>query len=107
MKLTIPVDDAVAERVRGRARAMGKSLRQVVRDYIAQLADADQAARDVEDWRRLSREARNCWADDWDRLSREAQGDSRGWKFDREEIHDRYDRAEAWRRRQSDDGEPS
>ena len=71
---------------------MGKSLRQLVRDYIAQLADADQAERDVAEFRRLSREA---------------QGDGRGWKFNREEIYDRYDRAEARRRRQSGDGEPS
>jgi fructoselysine-6-P-deglycase FrlB-like protein len=100
MKLTIPVDDTVAEQARERARAMGKSLEQLVVEYIEQLADADQAARDVEDGPRLSREARNCWAHDWDRLSREAQDDSRGWKFDREEIPDRY---EARRRTESGD----
>jgi hypothetical protein len=76
MKLTFSIDDAVAERAGALARAMGKSLEQLVGEYIEQLADADQATRDVEEWRRLSREA---------------EGDRRGWKFNREEIHDRYD----------------
>ena len=93
MKLTFSIDDDVAERAGAFAHAMGKSLEQLVGEYVEQLADADQAARDVEEWRRLSRETRDRWAEEWDRLSRESHGDSKGWKFNREEIHDRYDRA--------------
>ena len=74
MNLTLSVDEAVVERARERARAMGKSLNQVMREYLEQLAGAKTPDR---------------WAEEWDRLSREAQGDSKGWKFNRDEIYDR------------------
>jgi hypothetical protein len=74
MNLTLSIDETVVERARERARAMGKSLNQMMREYLEQLAGDDQAARDVAEFRRLSREAR---------------GDRGGWKFDREELHDR------------------
>lgn len=86
MNLTLSVDGAVLEKARERARAMGTSVNQLVRDYLEQLAGNDRVERDMEEWRRLSAEA---------------TGDRGGWKFNREEIYDRYDRAEARRR-----GEP-
>lgn len=74
MNLTLSVDEAVLVKARERARAMGTSVNQLVRDYLAQLAGNAGPDR---------------WAEEWDRLTREGQGDSRGWKFDRDEIHDR------------------
>jgi hypothetical protein len=53
---------------------MGKSLNQVVREHLEQLAGKRQMAHDIKDLRRLSDEA---------------HGHSRGWKFNRDEIYER------------------
>jgi len=74
MEITLSVDDEVLERVRRHAEAIGKSVNQLVREHLEQLA------------RLPSREAD---AEEWVRLSREAKGNSRGWKFNRDEIHER------------------
>jgi hypothetical protein len=74
MNITFSVDEQVVKRARRAARAMGKSLNQVIREHLAQLSAADAPARDVEELRRLSAEA---------------DGHSRGWRFDRAEIHAR------------------
>ena len=71
MNLTLAVDDQTAERARSAARAMGKSLNQVVREYLEQLAGRDQVERDIAEFRALSPSGR------------------RSWKFNREEIYDR------------------
>ena len=49
------------------AEALGTSVEELVREYLAGLADADE----------------------FERLSDLAHGDSRGWKFNREELHER------------------
>lgn len=46
MNLTLAVDDRTVERARCAAQAMGKSLNQVVREYLEQLAGRDQIERD-------------------------------------------------------------
>lgn len=74
MNITLSVDEQVVKRARRAARAMGKSLNQVIREHLAQISAADAPARDVEELRRLSAEA---------------NGRSRGWRFDRAEIHER------------------
>lgn len=51
---------------------MGKSLNDLIRDHLAQLSAADVPQRDVEELRRLSAKAK---------------GHSRGWRFNRDEIH--------------------
>ncbi|MBK9574455.1 MAG: MerR family transcriptional regulator [Rhodoferax sp.] len=38
MNITLSIDEQVAQRARGAAQKMGKSLNQVVRDYLEQLA---------------------------------------------------------------------
>ncbi len=53
---------------------MGKSVNQVVREHLEQLTSRDKAERDIEEMRTLSAQG---------------EGRSRGWKFDREEIHER------------------
>lgn len=53
---------------------MGKSGNHLVREYLEQLAGkTDQ----------------NAGAAEFERLSRAAQGNARGWKFNRDELHDR------------------
>ena len=74
MNLTLSVDDAVVESARRHAEALGKSLNQLVREYLERLAgksDLEAAAAEFRE------------------ISRNPQGNSRGWKFNREEIHER------------------
>ncbi len=51
---------------------MGKSLNQLVREYLQKLAGGDDPEKSIEEFRRLS-----------------GRGHSRGWRFDRNEIHER------------------
>jgi antitoxin component of RelBE/YafQ-DinJ toxin-antitoxin module len=74
MNITLAVDEQVVEQARKAARAMGKSLNQAVRDYLEQLAGADQNALQVE---RFVESARN------------SPGRLGGWRFNRDELHDR------------------
>lgn len=74
MNLTLSVDDEVVHKARLRAEQLGTSVNQLVRAYLEQLAGKSDPARD---------------ADEFERLSRLSQGNSNGWKFNREEIHDR------------------
>jgi hypothetical protein len=53
---------------------MGTSVNQLVREYLEQLAEKTDPKAD---------------AAEFERLSRAAQGNVRGWKFNREELHDR------------------
>ena len=53
---------------------MGKSLNQLVREYLEQLTGRDEAARDIDELRTLSGEG---------------GGRSKGWRFDRDELHER------------------
>ncbi|MFT3916048.1 MAG: DUF6364 family protein [Anaeromyxobacteraceae bacterium] len=72
MNLTLSVDDQLVARARKKAEALGKSLNQLVRDYLEKLAGDDDPARWIEEFERLS-----------------GQGDSKGWRFNRDEIHER------------------
>jgi hypothetical protein len=74
VNLTLSLDERLVKRARKKAEAMGKSLNQVVREYLERLAGSDDAERDVAELRRLSRESR---------------GRVRGWRFDRDELHER------------------
>lgn len=74
MNLTLSVDDEVVDKARQRASALGKSVNQLVREYLEQLAG-------VSDRDALVQELRE--------LTRTSTGNSRGWKFNREELHER------------------
>jgi plasmid stability protein len=74
MNITLSVDDDVIRKARQRAEALGTSVNQLVREYLEQLAGKP-------DPKELAERLR--------RLSEQAHGDRRGWKFNREEIHDR------------------
>lgn len=69
MNITLSVDQQVAERARAAAQKMGKSLNQVVRDYLEQLAGSE---RRVVEWQAFEARCLHSGA----RLE--------GWKFDRE-----------------------
>jgi hypothetical protein len=71
MKITLSIDENVVARARKRAEALGKSLNQLIRDYLETLAD-DDPERSIEEFKQLS-----------------GRGNSRGWRFNRDEIHDR------------------
>lgn len=72
VNLTLSIDEQTISRARKKAAALGKSLNQLIRDYLQSLASGDDAERSIEEFRRLS-----------------GQGNSRGWRFDRDEIHER------------------
>ena len=72
MNITLSLDEQLVERARKRADALGKSLNQLVREYLQGLAGGDVPERSMAEFRPLS-----------------GQGHSRGWRFDRNEIHER------------------
>lgn len=74
MNLTFSVDQKIVERARAVARSMDKSLNQLVREYLEHLAGQDRIEADCAEM---------------DRLSEQAKGDRRGWRFDRDELHER------------------
>ena len=74
VNITLSIDDEVVRRARQQAEALGTSVNQLVRDYLNQLVGASDPAAD---------------AAEFTRLSRLSHGNSRGWKFNREEIHER------------------
>ena len=74
MNVTFSIDDEVIEEARRRAEAMGTSVNQLLRDYLEQLVGRTDPAAD---------------AAEFARLSHMAHGDSHGWKFNREELHER------------------
>ena len=74
MNVTLSVDDEIVRQARRQAEAMGTSVNQLVREYLESLAGKSDADAD---------------AAEFERLSRAAHGNSRGWKFNREELHER------------------
>lgn len=74
MNITLAIDDNLVRDARQVARAMGKSLNQVIREYLEHLTDRDRVERDMRELRRLSREG---------------GGRSGGQRFSRDEIHER------------------
>jgi len=74
VNITLSVDERLVRRARKKANAMGKSLNQLVREYLERLAGSDDAERDVAELRQLSRESR---------------GRTRGWRFNRDDLHER------------------
>ena len=73
MNLTLTVDDDVVQRAQKHAEDRGTSVDELLRSYLEQLGKTDYDADTAE----------------FIRLSTPPQGDSKGWKFNREEIHER------------------
>jgi hypothetical protein len=74
MNVTLSLDDQLVTRARRKAEALGKSLNQLIRDYLQTVAGGDDPERSIEEFKRLS-----------------GRGHSRGWRFNRDEIHSRQD----------------
>jgi hypothetical protein len=72
VNVTLSLDDQLVSRARKKAESLGKSLNQLIRDYLQAVAGGDDAERSIEEFKRLS-----------------GKGHSRGWKFNRDEIHER------------------
>ena len=70
--ITLSIDKQLVNRARKRADALGKSLNQLICDYLKKLAGGDDPERSIEGFRRLS-----------------GKGHSRGWRFDRDQIRER------------------
>ncbi|MCB1587873.1 MAG: hypothetical protein KDI37_01835 [Xanthomonadales bacterium] len=74
MNITLSADEAVVERARRVAQSMGKSLNQVVRDYLEQLAGQDVVEAEL---------------DAFEQSARATPGRLNGWTFDRDEANRR------------------
>ena len=72
VNVTLSIDQQLVTRARKKADALGKSLNQLIRDYLQRLAGGDDPERSIEEFKRLS-----------------GRGHSRGWRFNRNEIHER------------------
>lgn len=74
MNITLSVDAGLIEEARKLAQARGTSVNQLVRDYLEALV----RPRDVKGYGAELRQ-----------LTQEGAGRSKGWRFDRDEIHER------------------
>ena len=72
--LTLSLDPETVRKARRHAEAMGTSIDQLIREFLKDLAGTSNAGSD---------------ADEFVRLSRSANGNSHGWRFNREELHER------------------
>ena len=72
MNITLSVDEKTIEEARKVASEMGKSLNEIIREDLERLTRKHQRDKDFSEFKKLA-----------------GQGDSRGWKFNREELHER------------------
>lgn len=72
VNVTLSIDEQTIARARKKAGALGTSINQLIRDYLEKLAGGDDPEKSIQEFKRLS-----------------GQGNSRGWKFNRDEIHAR------------------
>jgi len=54
MNVTLSIDEQLVTRARKKADALGKSLNQLIRDYLQRLAGGDDPERSIEEFKRLS-----------------------------------------------------
>jgi hypothetical protein len=64
MNITLSIDEKVVARARKKAKTMGKSLNELIREYLHKLAGGDDPERSIEEFEHLS-----------------GRGHSRGWCF--------------------------
>jgi hypothetical protein len=72
MNITLSIDEHIAERARERLRVVGKSLNQEIREHLQHVAGDEDIERDIDFLERTS-----------------GMGNSNGWKWNRDEIHER------------------
>jgi hypothetical protein len=74
MNVTLSIDEQLVKRARRSAAAMGKSLNQLVREFLESLTEQGN----VDDFERELKD-----------LSARSGGKRRGWRFNRDEAHAR------------------
>jgi hypothetical protein len=74
MNLTLSIDERILRKARRAAASMGMSLNEAVRRFLEDLAGDDSVDKDIAEMNGLSARSR---------------GRSSGWRFDRDEIHER------------------
>jgi Family of unknown function (DUF6364) len=72
MNVTLSIDEQIVARARKKADSLGKSLNQLIRDYLQALAGGDDPESSIDELKKLS-----------------GTGHSRGWRFNRDELHER------------------
>ncbi|AGA32414.1 HTH domain-containing addiction module [Thioalkalivibrio nitratireducens DSM 14787] len=72
--ITLSAEERLIERARAEAARRGKSLNQLIREYLEELAGQHEPSQEFERLRELSR------------LSQGRRGD---WRFNRNEVHER------------------
>ncbi len=72
MNITFSIDENTLRKARQVAANMGKSLNELIREDLERLARQQQRDDGFKEFKELT-----------------GQGDSRGWKFDRDELHER------------------
>jgi len=72
MNVTLSIDEQLVTRARKKANSLGKSLNQLIRDYLESLTGGNDPEVKIEELKRLS-----------------GRGNSRGWRFNRDEVHER------------------
>lgn len=71
MNITLAIDEKLVERAREKLRATGKTLNQEIREYLEHLVGDDGMERELADFRK-----------------RAGQGNSNGWKWNRDEAYE-------------------
>jgi hypothetical protein len=74
VNITLSIDEQLLERAREKLRALGKTVNQEIREHLQHVAGDDQKQLE-EDLKFLERTA--------------GMGDSKGWKFNRDELYER------------------
>jgi hypothetical protein len=74
MNVTLSIDPRLLARARKKAEALGKSVNQLVREYLERLVGERDIESELEEFRRLSEKP---------------AGDSRGRRWTRDELHER------------------
>ena len=72
MNVTLSIDEQLLGRALKKADSLGKSLDQLIQDYLQTLAGGEDSERRIEELKRIS-----------------GRGHSRSWRFNRNEIHER------------------
>lgn len=74
MNITLSINEETVKRAREKLRAVGKSVNEEIREHLRHVAGEDKE--EVEEWiQRLH--------------ALSGKGNSHGWKFNRDEIHER------------------
>jgi hypothetical protein len=73
VNITLSIDEQIVERAREKLRATGKTVNQAIREHLQHIAGGDNSnlERELEEFTR-----------------RAGQGNSAGWKWNREELYE-------------------